>query len=331
MIELSEVYLVKNSRFYIIFLIFMVMAASGIFFFRPSSATAIQAIKIFIDGKEVESDVEPIIINDRTMVPIRAISEGLGMIVNWDDVNRWVIISSPDIPVISQPGSLEIDSDITIMGESIASSEEMRAVLKKNNPDAPDLVDLYLEIGKEYGIRGDIAFCQAAKETGWWKFDGLVEENQYNYCGLGATGKPASGDEDLRGADPSRVCYKKGVHGAIFDCPQTGVEAHIQHLYAYACKKELPDGKTIVDPRFNLVNRGVASTWSDLNGKWAVPGNNYGESIISDYYKKVLLQGSKNTQFSQQENRIKELEIENQLLKMQIEKLNNEIEAKTMT
>ena len=38
------------------------------------------------------------------------------------------------------------------------------------------------------------------------------------------------------------------------------------------------------EERFNYVKRGVAERWIDLNGRWAVPGNGYGESIIDDYW-----------------------------------------------
>jgi hypothetical protein len=173
---------------------------------------------------------------------------------------------------------------VTIMGSSVATAEQLRALQKKNNPDAPDLADYYLRIGEEYGIRGDIAFCQAAKETGWWKYGGLVKPEQNNYCGLGATGSAATGTENLNGADPSRVWFVAGSHGAYFATPAVGVEAQIQHLYAYACKEPLPAGKIIIDPRYTLVTKGIATYWSDLDGRWAVPGVGYGRSIIEDYY-----------------------------------------------
>ena len=49
-----------------------------------------------------------------------------------------------------------------------------------------------------------------------------------------------------------------------------------------------PPGKELVDPRFKYVPRGVAPTWTGLNGKWAVPGIGYGESILIDYWLKVM-------------------------------------------
>lgn len=301
----------KSDRKLSTFFIFSVIFVIGIFFLSSPSTAALQAIKIFIDGKEIQSDVDPVIMNSRTMVPVRVISEGLGMQVDWDEANRWVIIESG-----ASKG--KIDNGLTIMGDSVASSEAMRTVLKRNNPSAPDLVDLYLEIGKKYGIRGDIAFCQAAKETGWWKFGGLVKPEQNNYCGLSATGKAATADEDLRGADPQKVWFEEGKHGAFFASPAIGVEAHIQHLYAYASTKPLPAGQVLYSPRFELVNRGAAKIWIDLGGKWACPGHGYGESILDNYYKQILVQEQSSTQNS----RLEQLEIENLLLKIEISRLN---------
>lgn len=291
----------------------------------PVPAGAADVIRIFVDGKEINPDVPPVIISDRTMVPIRAISEGLGMEVQWDNSNRRVLINSPYQEVSGETG--KISSDIAIMGNSVATAEDLRKVLMNNNPAAPqELAELYIKIGSDYGIRGDIAFCQAAKETGWFKYGGLVQSFQNNYCGLGATGKAATGEESLNGADPSRVRYENACHGAIFDCPASGVEAHIQHLYAYACTAPLPEGKNLVDPRFTLVRRGIANTWSDLNGRWAVPGIGYGESILNDYYAKVLAAGEASQATSQD---IKQLQIENQLLKMEIQRLQKQISSGT--
>ncbi len=281
------------------------------------SASAVSNnIKIFINGQEIYSDVAPEIKNNRTMVPIRVISENLGMSVEWDANSRSVIINNKSSQITQNTVD---DSKTTIMGESVATSEQLRSLLKRNNPNAPDLVDLYLSIGQEYGIRGDLAFCQAAKETGWWKFGNLVKPEQNNYCGLGATGSAATGDEDLHSADPSRVYYIVGDHGAYFATPADGVEAQIQHLYAYASTKPLPAGKSIVDPRYTLVTKGIAVYWSDLDGRWAVPGVGYGNSIINDYYKQSG--ASVNKGVSQPKDRLSQLEEENMMLRQELQAL----------
>jgi hypothetical protein len=289
-----------------------------------------ESISIFIDGVYIKSELKPFIKNDRTMVPLRVISEGLGMEVDWKEAERMVLVNRPlpvsqipeqpsrakdnEIPASNPvnnevtetptPISAGVNLEMTILGKSEATAEQLRTLLKASNPSAPDLVDLFLNIGDEYGVRGDVAFCQAAKETGWWKYGGLVKPEQNNYCGLYATGRPITEEDSLNGADPDRVKLIVGEHGAYFDNPETGVEAQIQHLYAYATTALLPTGKTIVDPRFSLVKRGSAPRWIDLGGKWAYPGfdrskyddlttafaagDTYGHSLLNHYYFKAV-------------------------------------------
>lgn len=334
-----------------------------------------QAIRVYVDGRDMqsmESYQEPIIVENRTLVPLRAIGEALGMEVEWDQELRHVLIADrpadttpinppelPQEPVESADSLLlkelaSYNSNLKMMDGTVINSKELlnkdasafsaqqleilktyRDQLSKypqtvtlpagetikcdevsiigpsrltasqiNNYMAieaprikakmegmgrefipfPDVADLYIQIGAIYGIRGDIAYFQAVKETGYFQFTGSVRPEQNNYCGLSATGRAATGDESLRGADPGRVWFVAGAHGAFFDSPATGVEAHIQHLYAYAANKALPAGRVIVDPRYSLVSKGIAPTWQNLNARWAVPGTTYGQSILNDYY-----------------------------------------------
>lgn len=54
--------------------------------------SASSLVKIMLDQREVISDVSPIIRNDRTLVPIRVISENLGAQVTWNSTTKTVII-----------------------------------------------------------------------------------------------------------------------------------------------------------------------------------------------------------------------------------------------
>ncbi|MFC0561963.1 hypothetical protein [Halalkalibacter alkalisediminis] len=81
--------------------------------------------------------------------------------------------------------------------------------------------------------------------------------------------------------------------GASFATPREGVLAHIQHLFAYASTNPLPDKYPLVDPRFDLVKRGSANTSISLNGKWAVPGHNYGQSILN-LYERIIQSSMQN-------------------------------------
>lgn len=136
------------------------------------------------------------------------------------------------------------------------SENECRAYYKilSNNPDFDkEIAQSFFYVAPIYGIDPVMMIAQSILETGWFKFKGSsVSPEQHNYCGLGATGG--------------------GVAGASFDTIDEGVNAQAQHLYAYGCKDELPDGIEVIDPRYNLVTRGNAETWEELAGKWACPG-----------------------------------------------------------
>ncbi|NLZ53554.1 MAG: AMIN domain-containing protein [Thermoanaerobacteraceae bacterium] len=67
-------------------------------------------IEIYINDEKIESDVPPIIINDRTLAPVRVISENLGAEVYWDNDNRLVQIITPSKTII-----LKIDNTIALV------------------------------------------------------------------------------------------------------------------------------------------------------------------------------------------------------------------------
>ena len=176
-----------------------------------------------------------------------------------------------------KPAEVVMSSDDNmIMGGAVATQEQCVRYLLRNNPypklnvSPQELVAYYYEEGSRVGIRPDIAFAQALKETGYFRYGGTVVPAQNNYCGLGTTSAT--------------------VRGAYFATPRLGVKAHIQHLLAYA-STEKPDDN-IVDPRYDLVRNSYGektlNRWQDLNGRWAVPGVGYGQSILNDYYKGII-------------------------------------------
>ena len=159
--------------------------------------------------------------------------------------------------------------DTAIIGTPLASQEQCVSYLLSVTPHPAisvsprELVAYYYEEGAREGIRPDVAFAQALKETGFFRYGGTVTPDQNNYCGLGTTSTE--------------------IKGAYFATSQIGVRAHIQHLLAYASTRR--PVRPVVDPRYNLV-RNVYGTitlgnWQDLNGRWAVPGDSYGQSILS--------------------------------------------------
>lgn len=145
-----------------------------------------------------------------------------------------------------------VANETFIMGTSVATEDQLNALLLSGNPQAANylhLAEIFLEEGEKEGVRGDGAFCQSLIETGYFRFGGDVHPGQHNYAGLGATG---------------------GVPGLSFPDARTGVRAQIQHLKAYASADPLV--QECVDPRYKYVSKGCAPTFEQLSGKWAVPG-----------------------------------------------------------
>ena len=162
------------------------------------------------------------------------------------------------------------DGYTKIMGNAVATAEQMKAYLKAKNPGVAqsvlDMVPLYLSEGKAEGVRGDIAFAQSCLETGNFTFSGsAVTLSQNNFCGMGVT--------------------SNGMKGNSFGTPQLGIRAQVQHLKAYASTDALKNA--CIDPRFKYVTRGCAeyAEWlgqkENPAGKGWAAGAGYGGKILS--------------------------------------------------
>ena len=161
------------------------------------------------------------------------------------------------------------DGYTKIMGNAVATVEQMREYVKQKNPDVAqsvlDMVPLYLSEGEMEGVRGDIAFAQSCLETGNFTFrDSAITLNQNNFCGMGV--------------------IVNGMKGNSFASSQLGIRAQMQHLKAYASMDVLKS--TCIDPRFQYVIRGCSPYVEWLGQKenpvgkgWAT-GSKYGEKIL---------------------------------------------------
>jgi len=139
-----------------------------------------------------------------------------------------------------------------IMTNGIKTADQLTKFLSDNNSNidtdqAKILAKLYIEESEIEGVNHDIAFIQMCLETGFCKYGGLVNHDQNNFCGLGATGIGNSGES--------------------FSSKRIGIRAHIQHLKAYASTKKLK--LKLIDKRFRFVKRGIAPAVQDLKGRWA--------------------------------------------------------------
>ena len=184
-----------------------------------------------------------------------------------------------------------------IVGSSAVTAQQLEAYYSANeqypkfyaNTDAPDLATfcrMYIEECNAEGIKAEVAFCQAMKETGFLRYLGDVSIEQLNFAGLDAAGKQDDGTI---------------VRGRSYTSVREGVRAHIQRLKAYALKGTTPD--SFAHPCIDAdkytqwwVNTIVGSApYVEWLGKsqnpsgfgWATDPN-YGYSIRNDYIAKLL-------------------------------------------
>ena len=60
-----------------------------------STAYAVDNISVVLNGEKVTfTDVQPIVYNERTLIPIRAVFEQLGCYVDWDSANQMAVIGN---------------------------------------------------------------------------------------------------------------------------------------------------------------------------------------------------------------------------------------------
>lgn len=119
-----------------------------------------------------------------------------------------------------------------------------KGIAPKSDAYIDYFVDTLIAEAQAEGVRPDVVFSQIMLETAWLTYGGDVNESQYNFGGIGATGG--------------------GVMGNVFTDIEQGLRANVQHLVAYASTKEL--NNELVDPRFHLLSskRGTSPTVEQL-------------------------------------------------------------------
>lgn len=135
-----------------------------------------------------------------------------------------------------------------------------------------DIADLYWQYGKLTGIRPDILYAQAAKETGYGKYGGAVKPEQNNWAGIkkyGATGDAPEDHED-------------------FMTPEDGVRGHFNHISAYIGLEPIGEPHGRYHSVKSIAWAGTIKNLEELGGKWC-PDLYYGYSILHDYVEKMII------------------------------------------
>ncbi len=190
--------------------------------------------------------------------------------------NRLITIMAFFAMVLSMVTTVNVkaanNKDIDIISKTNVSADEAARWAKSKGATDTfiDLADLYWEYAEDHGgVNPGIAYVQAAKETGFGRFGGVLDESYCNPCGL----KTASG-----GDDNDASAHEK------FQSWKHGVQAHLDHLALYAGAEGYPRSDTY-DPRHFATIKGRAETVNSLSVNWA-PSATYGEEV-NNYYRQM--------------------------------------------
>jgi hypothetical protein len=153
-----------------------------------------------------------------------------------------------------------------ILGASRATVADARAWSREHQatPRFTSLASLYWRGAANRGVRPEVAYAQAAKETAFGRFGGVIDASFHNPCGL----KRARGGGN----------YDPGAHQR-FPSWRAGVNAHLDHLALYAGARGYPRAETRDSRHFPYL-LGRARSIQALGGAWA-PSRAYGQSIVT--------------------------------------------------
>lgn len=149
-----------------------------------------------------------------------------------------------------------------IISEPSASIQQMQDWARNNGATQffINLAPIFYDIAHIKGVNPTGAYAQSAKETGFGRFGGVLDESYKNPCGMKTT---AGGGN-----------YDPNAHQR-FETWEEGITAQVDHLLLYAGHPQ----QNTPDPRHFTWLSGKAVTWEALGGNWA-PSLSYGKEIV---------------------------------------------------
>ncbi len=145
---------------------FLLIILTIIMIFQNISIFAQKEISLYLDGEKIECNPSPVIINDRTMIPARALFEKMGATVSWDGDKRkvGVICGETEIEMIIDKSTAKVNKkEVTLdspaviingrtliplrfVGESIGAKvswdgEERKVLIETKEKDPPIIIE----------------------------------------------------------------------------------------------------------------------------------------------------------------------------------------------
>lgn len=217
-----------------------------------------------VNGAQLNLDTSAMILHERTYVPLRFLCELVGMDIKWDSGSNTVTLSYKESND-NNPDEWTGSSETIILSHSRATVQQAKAwaISKGATDEFIDLADIIWYEAPKAGVDPVVVFCQSAKETGFGKFGGILDETFKNPAGL----KTQDG-----GSDTDQAAHQS------FASWEEGIQAQIDHLALYAGAPGYPKTQTFDSRHFPYL-KGKAVTVEALGGVWATSPS-YGVEIV---------------------------------------------------
>jgi len=208
--------------------------------------------KLFVNDKPVELDVAAKVVNERTMVPVRAIAEGMNCEVDWDQEKLTVIIIKNVEPGFPIEETEKPTTEPETQGTEIANPwteyktlDELNAAIS-NNADAkvkyavadPSVPATVSENGYRY-----LAAENMAEIKGLWEVGGGADIVIRTMPGdtdiSGITGGEKLSEEKIGDSMVEFYRYAENTVYAVWTCDDAGT------LYSHSVSVTSPDFDTI--------------------------------------------------------------------------------------
>lgn len=97
--------------------------------------------KLFLNGQQLKSDVNPQIINNATVVPVRTVSEGLGYLIDWDNTTKTATVTHANNVI-----KLKLNDNMAVVNDKKVKMDTSVSIIKGYT-----LVPLRF-IGEQFGL-----------------------------------------------------------------------------------------------------------------------------------------------------------------------------------
>lgn len=137
-----------------------------------------------------------------------------------------------------------------------------------------NIAPLYWKYGEITGLRPEILYAQAAKETGYGRYTGAVKPEMNNWAGIKIKNPIDDSTEDHE----------------TFATPDDGVRAHFNHMSAYVGLKPIGEPHDRYYVVSSISWAGTIKNLEALGGRWC-PDLYYGYSILHNILEPMMKYG----------------------------------------